>query len=335
MKAIGYQKSQPIENMDALIDIELPTPVATGQDLLVEIRAIAVNPVDYKVRLRNNPEAGQHRVLGWDASGVVKAVGEQVSLFKPGDEVWYAGDLTRPGCNSEFHLVDERIVGLKPKSLSFEQAAALPLTSLTAWELLFDRLLITAGEKANLLVTGAAGGVGSVLVQLARQLTALTVIGTASRKDSKEWITAHGGHYVIDHSKPMKPQLADLGINEVDYVISLTHTDNHVKELVSCLKPQSKFALIDDPIHFDALLFKSKSISIHWEMMFTRSMYKTPDMIKQHNILNEIAQLVDKKIIKTTLNEHFGTISASSLRKAHQLLESGEARGKIVLSGFP
>ncbi|KTC78025.1 zinc-binding alcohol dehydrogenase family protein [Legionella brunensis] len=334
MKAIGYQKSLPIENKDSLMDIEFPMPVAAGRDLLVEVKAVAVNPVDCKVRLRDMPAAGEYRVLGWDASGIVKAVGEQVTLFKPGDEVWYAGDITRPGCNSEFHLVDERIVGLKPKSLSFEKAAALPLTSITAWELLFDRLCITAGEKSNLLITGAAGGVGSILVQLARQLTALTIIGTASREESKRWILNQGAHHVIDHSKPMQEQLSMFGIHEVDYVISLTHSDEHVAELLKCIKPQGKFALIDDPSNLDIRLFKSKSISIHWEMMYTRSMYKTADMVKQHNILNELAHLVDKEIIKTTFNENFGTINAANLRKAHQLLESGQSRGKIVLAGF-
>ncbi|KTD23386.1 NADPH-quinone reductase and Zn-dependent oxidoreductase [Legionella lansingensis] len=334
MKAIGYQKSLPIDDSSSLVDIELPSPVANGRDLLVEIKAVAVNPVDTKVRVREEPPPGEYRVLGWDAAGIVKAIGEGVQLFKPGDEVWYAGDITRPGTNSELHLVDERIVGLKPKNLSFEKAAALPLTSLTAWELLFDRLGVMASEKSSLLITGAAGGVGSILVQLARQLTTLTIIGTASRKDSKKWILEQGAHHVIDHSKPMHEQLLALGINEVDYVISLTHTDEHAEELVKCLKPQSKFALIDDPTHIDIRLFKPKSISIHWEMMYTRSKFKTLDMVKQHHILNEVAHLVEKGVIKTTFNESFGTINAENLRKAHKLLESGQSRGKIVLSGW-
>lgn len=334
MKAIGYSKPLPIENRDSLVDIDLPMPTPTGRDLLVEIKAISVNPVDCKVRTSVQPAEGTHGILGWDASGIVKAVGEQVTLFQPGDEVWYAGDLMRPGCNSEFHLVDERVVGTKPRTLTFEQAAAMPLTSLTAWELLFDRLAITASEKSSLLITGAAGGVGSILVQLARQLTALTIIGTASREDSQQWVIKNGAHFVIDHNKPMHEQLINLGINEVDYVISLTHTDDHAEELVKCLKPQTKFALIDDPQHLNIRIFKYKSISIHWEMMYTRSMYKTHDMIRQHNILNEVAQLVDKQVIKTTLNDHFGAINAANLRRAHQLLESGQSRGKIVLSGF-
>jgi zinc-binding alcohol dehydrogenase family protein len=334
MKAVGYQKSLQIENQNALIDIELPLPVAKGRDLLVEIKAIAVNPVDTKVRLSQEPAAGKYKVLGWDAAGVVKAVGKQVTLFKPGDEVWYAGDITRAGCNSEYHLVDERIVSLKPKQLSFEKAAALPLTSLTAWELLFDRLAITASEKSSVLITGAAGGVGSIMVQLAKQLTKLTVIGSASREESKGWIMEQGADAVIYHTKPMHEQLVQLGLGEVNYVVSLTHTDDHLMELIKCLKPQAKFALIDDPVNFNIQLFKPKSISVHWEFMYTRSMFETPDMIKQHHILHEIAHFVDVGMIKTTLNDHFGIINAENLRKAHQRIESGQSRGKIVLAGF-
>ncbi|RMX21092.1 zinc-binding alcohol dehydrogenase family protein [Legionella jordanis] len=334
MKAIGYQDSLPIENEHSLLDIELPRPKASGRDVLVEVRAIAVNPVDTKVRLREQPSSGQYRVLGWDAVGVVKEVGEHVIFFQPGDEVWYAGDITRPGCNSEFHLVDERIVGRKPKQVSFEEAAALPLTSITSWELLFDRLGVTASEKGSLLITGAAGGVGSILVQLAKQLTTLTIIGTASREESKQWALQQGAHYVINHSQPMKEQLNSIGIGEVDYVASLTHTDAHAQELVNCLKPQAKLALIDDPEQLDIRIFKAKSISIHWEMMYTRSMFKTADMVRQHHILNEVSHLVDVGLIKTTIQENFGPINAQNLRKAHKLLESGQSRGKIVLSGF-
>ncbi|KTD30526.1 zinc-binding alcohol dehydrogenase family protein [Legionella maceachernii] len=334
MKAIGCIKAKSKEEMNPLVDLELPIPKATGHDLLIEIKAIAVNPVDYKTRRRVQLEEGQHSILGWDASGIVKEVGDRVILFNPGDEVWFAGDKTRPGCNSEFTLVDERIVGLKPKSLSFEQAAALPLTAITAWELLFDRLHVTANQKGSLLITGAAGGVGSILVQLASKLTELTVIGTAGREESQQWIKEHGAHHVIDHNKPMLEQLEKLGIGQVDYVISLTHSGEHAEELVNCLKPQAKFALIDDPEHLDFRIFKLKSISIHWEMMFTRSMYKTYDMINQHRILTQVADLVDKGVIKTTLNQHFGAINAANLNKAHELLISGKSRGKIVLSGF-
>lgn len=334
MKAIGYYQSLPIDNEQSLVDLEIPKPTVSGHDILVAVKAIAVNPVDTKVRSNAQPDEGIPKILGWDAAGVVVEVGADVTLFKPGDEVWYAGDITRAGSNSEFHLVDERIVAKKPKSLNVEEAAALPLTSLTAWELLFDRLQINPKEHATLLITGAAGGVGSVLVQLARKLTNLIIIGTAARPESVQWILNNGAHHVIDHSKDMKSQLQSLNYPEVDYVISLTHTDEHAKALVDVLKPQGKFALIDDPHNLDIKLFKLKSISIHWEMMYTRSMFKTPDMIRQHEILTEMAKLVDAGDIKTTLAEFMGKINAANLRKAHALLELGQARGKIVLSGF-
>ena len=334
MKAIGYYQSLPIDNEQALVDLVLPLPKASDHDVLVAVKAIAVNPVDTKIRRNVQPEGTTPKILGWDAAGTVIEVGSKVTLFKPGDEVWYAGDLTRPGTNSEFHLVDERIVAKKPESLSFQEAAALPLTSLTAWELLFDRLKLSPTEKGILLITGAAGGVGSILVQLARKLTNLTIIGTASRPDSIKWILNHGALHVIDHSKDLKSQLQALHYPEVDFVISLTHSDEHAKALIDVLKPQGKFALIDDPQHLDINLFKLKSISIHWEMMYTRSMFQTSDMVRQHEILAEMASLVDKGIIKTTVAECMGAINASNLKKAHALIESGQARGKIVLSDF-
>lgn len=334
MKAIACKKGFANKKNNLLFDIEVPMPNPFEHDLLVEVKAIAVNPIDYKVRLKSELPDGEYRILGWDAAGIVKEVGSKVTMFKPGDEVWYAGDLIRAGCNSEFQLVDERLVGLKPTTLSFEQAAAMPLTTLTAWELLFDRLSISPEKKGSILITGAAGGVGSILVQLAKQLTSLTIIGTAAREQSNKWIKLNGAHYVIDHSKSLLQQLTSLGLEQVDYVISLTHSDEHAEELVRCLKPQSKFALIDEPVKLDFKLFKSKSISIHWEMMFTRSMYKTKDMINQHQILTEVAKLVDNGVIKTTLNQRFGVINAANINKAHELLLSGQSRGKIVLSNF-
>jgi len=331
MKAIAYQQAGGI---DVLSDIIVPKPEAQGYDLLVEISAIAVNPVDCKVRAHVTPEPDQPKILGWDAVGIVREVGNKVSLFKPGDQVWYAGDLTRQGCNSEFHLVDERIVGLKPRSLTDTEAAALPLTTLTAWELLFDRLQINRKDEGSLLITGAAGGVGSILVQLAKQLTPMTVIGTASRPESQQWVRDRGADLVIDHQSPMLAQLQAHGIKEVDYVISLTHTDQHAEELINCLKPQGKFALIDDPLDLDIKLFKRKSISIHWEMMYTRSMYHTVDMIEQHRILTRVADMVDSGRIKTTLNGEPAPINAKNLRLAHQQIEGGRSLGKVVLSGF-
>ncbi len=334
MKAVGYQESLPVDHPQSLVDIDLPEPAAEGRDLLVEVRAVSVNPVDTKVRRGMAPAAGEWRVLGWDATGVVRAVGPEVKAFKPGDRVWYAGSIARPGSNSELHLVDERIVGTMPTSLDFAEAAALPLTSLTAWEMLFDRLEIKPGERnKSILIIGAAGGVGSIMTQLARQLTELTVIGTASRQETQNWVKEMGAHHVINHHKSLAEQLAALKL-QPDYVVSLTHTEKHIQQIVEVIKPQGKFGLIDDPESFDIKLLKRKSLSLHWELMFTRALYTTEDMINQHTILNQVAQMVDAKALRTTFTENFGTINADNLKRAHALIESGKARGKIVLSGF-
>ncbi|MED5610153.1 zinc-binding alcohol dehydrogenase family protein [Pseudomonas sp. JH-2] len=337
MKAIGYTHSRPIAADDALLDIQLPEPTPGPRDLLVEVRAISVNPVDTKVRQRAEPQAGEYKVLGWDAAGVVRAVGSEVSLFRPGDEVFYAGDLTRPGSNAELQLVDERIVGAKPASLDFAQAAALPLTSITAWELLFERLQIAEGPGSagqSLLIVGAAGGVGSILTQLARRLTGATVIGTASRADTQQWVRDLGAHHVIDHSKPLSEELQRIGIGQVTHVASLTHTDAHLEQIVASLRPQGRLGLIDDPASLNVGLLKQKSLSLHWEFMYTRSMFQTDDMIEQHRLLQRVSSLVDQGVLRTTLGEHFGRIDAANLRRAHALLESGKAKGKIVLEGF-
>ena len=336
MKAIVFtQHGLPLTDPASLYDSDLPAPVPGPHDLLVEVRAIAVNPVDTKVRAGSG-STGQPKVLGWDAVGVVRAIGEQVTLFQPGDEVFYAGAIDRPGSYSELHLVDERIVGHKPRSLDNASAAALPLTSITAWELLFDRLGVRegGGEGQSLLIVGAGGGVGSILTQLARQLTNLTVIGTASRPETQAWVRQLGAHQVIDHNQPLAPQLDAVGIGQVDLVISLTHTDRHFAQLVEVLRPQGRLALIDDPASLDVVPLKRKSLSLHWELMFTRSLYQTADMIKQHELLERIARLVDEGVIKTTLGEHFGAINAANLRRAHELIESGKAKGKVVLEGF-
>lgn len=335
MKAIVYtQHGLPIDNPAALIDMELPDPVPGPRDLLVRVHAVSVNPVDTKVR--NGSAVTSPRVLGWDAAGIVEAVGSDVTAFKAGDEVFYAGSLTRPGSYSELHLVDERIAGHKPKTLDFADAAALPLTSLTAWELLFDRLKVPeqgAGGR-TLVIVGASGGVGSILTQLASKLTGLTVIGTASREETREWVRALGAHHVIDHSKAMKPQLNALGFDHADIVISLTHTDQHYADIVEMLAPQGQFALIDDPATLDAVPLKRKSISLHWELMFTRSMYETADMVRQREILDRVAALIDMGALKTTVDEKIGRIDAANLRRAHAIVESGKARGKLVLAGF-
>ncbi|MBC7883368.1 MAG: zinc-binding alcohol dehydrogenase family protein [Anaerolineae bacterium] len=338
MKAVGYKQSLPIADANALIDVELPEPQPGSHDLLVEVKAISVNPVDTKVRRNTSPEDGQVKVIGWDASGVVHDVGSEVTLFKPGDSVWYAGSLVRPGTNSELHCVDERLVGRKPGSLGFPEAAALPLTALTAWELLFDRLKVPQNLDHSgeiLLIIGAAGGVGSILTQLARKLTGLTVVGTASRPETQDWVRSLGAHAVIDHSKPLSKELERIGFPQVTYVASLTQTDQHFDEIVTSLAPQGKLGLIDDPkLPLDILKLKRKSLSLHWELMFTRSLFSTPDMIAQHQILNQVAQLVDDATLKSTVGEHFGRICGENLRKAHALIESGKAKGKIVLEGF-
>ena len=337
MKAVGYKKSLPIEDQDALIDFETTKPEPKGRDIRVAVKAISANPVDYKVRKRAAPPEGETKILGYDAAGVVDAVGPEVTLFKPGDEVFYAGSILRQGTNSEFHLVDERIVGNKPKSLSFAQAAALPLTSITAWELLFDRLGVVPGKSVDprtLLITGGAGGVGSILIQLARRLTGVTVVATATRPESQNWCLDLGAHAVIDHGKPMKEQIEKLKLPPVALVASLTFTDQHYKSIAEFMAPQGKFGLIDDPAEFTMSTFKGKAISVHWESMFTRSSFQTPDMIAQHHLLGDVADLIDKGVLRTTLDQTFGTINAANLKRAHALLESGKSRGKIVLEGW-
>ncbi|WOE80337.1 zinc-binding alcohol dehydrogenase family protein [Pseudomonas protegens] len=337
MKAIAYYASLPIDDPKSLQDIELPEPVAGPRDLLVEVKAISVNPVDTKVRQNVQPEGGAAKVLGWDVAGVVKAVGSEVSLFKVGDRVFYAGSIARAGGNSELHTVDERIVGHMPKSLGFAEAAALPLTAITAWELLFERLQISqdrSDQGQSLLIVGAAGGVGSILTQLARQLTGLKVIGSASREQTQAWVRELGAHGVVDHRQPLSAELKRIGIDQVTHVASLTQTDAHLDELVEALAPQGKLALIDDPKSLDVTKLKRKSLSLHWEFMYTRSLFETADMQEQHLLLNKVAELIDAGTLKTTVGEHFGQINAANLRRAHALLESGTAKGKIVLEGF-
>lgn len=337
MKAIAYYHSLPITDPQSLQDVELPEPVAGPRDLLVEVKAISVNPVDTKVRQNVQPEDGVAKVLGWDVAGVVKAVGSEVTLFKAGDKVFYAGSIARAGGNSELHVVDERIVGHMPKTLGFADAAALPLTAITAWELLFERLNIQEGQdnqSQSLLIVGAAGGVGSILTQLASQLTGLKVIGTASRAQTQEWVRSLGADLVIDHSRLLSEVLKEAGQPQVTHVASLTQTDQHLDQLVEALAPQGKLALIDDPKALDVTKLKRKSLSLHWEFMYTRSLFETADMLEQHKLLNRVAALIDAGTLKTTVGEHFGTINAENLRRAHALLESGQSKGKIVLEGF-
>jgi NADPH2:quinone reductase len=337
MKAVGYKIPGPIDAEASLVDIILPDPSPSGRDILVEVIAVSVNPVDYKVRRSTGPQDAEWKVLGWDAAGIVRAVGPDVTLFQTGDEVFYAGSITRPGSNAELHLVDERIVGKKPASLDWAESAALPLTSLTAWEAFFDRMNLSRpvpGAAPAILIIGGAGGVGSVAVQIARQCTDLTVIATASRPQTREWVETLGAHHVLDHSKPLAAQVEALGIGAPAFVFSTTHTADHVADIAELIAPQGRFGLIDDPAGFDIMLFKRKAVSIHHELMFTRSIYTTPDMAEQGQILNKVSQLADAGKLRTTLTERLSPINATNLKQAHALIESGKARGKVVLEGF-
>jgi zinc-binding alcohol dehydrogenase family protein len=337
MRAIGYRVSGPINAHDALVELDLPLPTPALHDLLVVVKAISVNPVDVKLRAGASPPKGEVRVLGFDAAGVVSAIGSAVTLFKPGDEVFYAGALDRPGTNSEAHVVDERLVGHKPRSLSFSQAAALPLTSITAWEILFDRLAVPYGVKTQagtLLIINGAGGVGSILTQIARRLTGLTVVATASRPETADWCRQMGAHHVINHHRPFVQELSNVGLTQVDYVAALTATDKHLTEIEAALAPQGRLVLIDDPDVLDIAKLKRKSISVHWELMFTRSLYQTPDMIEQHRLLNEVGELVDAGVLRTTLVADGGLINVDNLKRVHGFIEGGKAIGKIVLTGF-
>ena len=336
MKAIGYHHSLPASNPAALEDIELPEPLARPRDIVVRVKAVSVNPVDTKVRQHRAPAAGKPEVLGWDAVGVVESVGAAVRRFKAGDRVWYAGAIDRPGANSELHAVDERIAALAPASLDDAQAAALPLTSITAYEMLFDRLRVPMGGGADqtLLVIGGAGGVGSILIQLARQLTRLRIVATASRPETQAWCLELGAHAVIDHRRPMAAQLEAGGFGKVEFVAALTHTQQHYADIVDCLAPQGHLVLIDDLEGLDVMKLKAKSISLHWEMMFTRSMFQTHDMAEQGRLLAEVAALVDEGRVRSTVRQNFGRINARNLREAHALIESGTAQGKVVLAGF-
>ena len=337
MKAVAYKTPGPIEREDALQDITLDKPKAEGRDLLVKIVAVSVNPVDTKLRLGAAPEGSDWRVLGFDASAVVESVGAEVRNFKTGDAVFYAGSIARPGTNSEYHLVDERIVGRKPASLTDAEAAALPLTAITAWEMLFDRLDVKRPTPQGgniILVIGGAGGVGSITIQLLRALTDLTVIATASRHETQAWVRECGAHHVLDHRRPLAPQVEALDLGAPGFVFSTTQTGQHMADIVELIAPQGRFGLIDDPEVLNAKPFKRKAVSLHWEMMFTRSLFGTPDMAEQGRLLNEVAALVDAGRIRSTATEVAGKIDAVTLRKVHAQLESGSARGKIVLEGF-
>jgi zinc-binding alcohol dehydrogenase family protein len=329
---VAYRKSLPVDDPESLLDLELQVPTPGPRDLLVQVEAVAVNPVDYKIRESADP-GGEPRVLGWDAAGTVVAVGEQVELFAVGDEVFYAGAVNRPGTNAQFHAVDERLVGRKPASLSFTEAAALPLTSLTAWEGLFDHLKLL-DATGTLLVTAAAGGVGSMVIQLARALTCLKVIGTASRPETVEFARRMGAHQIVDHRRPLGPQLAEVAPGGVNYVFSTTGTARNLPAYAEALTPFGAIVAIDDPDTLPLGVLKPKSISFHWEFMFTRSMFATPDQQEQHRILTQVAHLADEDAIVSTATRDLGPINAANLREAHRLQASGTTIGKLTLTGF-
>lgn len=337
MRAIGFYAPQPVDHPEALVDLNLPDPVPGGRDLLVRVEAVSVNPVDVKQRRSATPPAGQPRILGFDAAGVVVGKGPEASLYEVGDVIYYAGSLSRSGSNAQLQLVDERIVGHKPKSLDFAAAAALPLTAITAWEMLFDRFdvkRLVPGAAPAILIVGGAGGVGSIAVQLARQLTELTVIATASRPETADWVRELGAHHVIDHSQPMAPQIAALGLGAPGLVFSTNQSERHLSDIVELIAPQGRIGLIDGVGIPNGGPLLMKAISVHWELMFTRPMHGTPDMIAQKHLLDEVSRLVDAGSIRSTATETIGTINVENLRRAHARVETGATRGKLVLAGW-
>lgn len=337
MKAVGLTRYLPIDDPQSLVDVELEKPSPLGRDLLVSVRAIGVNPVDTKVRAPKDKVEAVPKVLGWDAAGVVEAVGPEVTMFAPGDEVYYAGDLTRPGTNAEYQLVDERIVAHKPKSLTFAQAAAIPLTAITAYESFFDRLEIDVeggNAEETLLIIGGAGGVGSIGIQLAK-IAGLRVIATASRPESVEWIKRLGADHVVNHFEPLRPQMEALGWKHVDHIAVFNSTDAHWTSAVDLIRPQGKIVLlVDNKEPLAQSVMKSKSATLAWEFMFTRAMFQTPDMIQQHYLLTQVAKWIEEGRIRGTAAERMTPICAENLRNAHRMLESGRTIGKIVLEGW-
>jgi zinc-binding alcohol dehydrogenase family protein len=331
MRAVGYRKNLPIDDPQSLVDLELPVPEPGPHDLLVQVEAVSVNPVDVKVRTGTDP-GGEPKVLGYDAAGTVLAVGSAVTLFRVGDEVYYAGSIARSGTNAQFHLVDERITGPKPSSLTFAEAAALPLTTLTAWESLFDRLRMDSKSTGTLLVLGAAGGVGSVLIQLARQLTRVTVIATASRPESRSWVTELGAQHVVNHHDGLVEAVRELAPTGVDFVFT-PHSAGMMDTFAAVTRPYGEIVAIDDPTGLDLAPLKSKSIAWHWELMFTRALYD-PDSPAQHNLLASAAELYDKGVLRTTLTTQIEGINAANLRRAHAAIEGSSSIGKTVLVGF-
>lgn len=337
MKAVGFYKYLPIEYEDSFIDVTVEKPKAQGTDIVVRVEAISINPIDTKIRVSKTIEEESPRIIGWDVAGIVESVGPDVTMFHVGDEVYYAGDVTRAGCYSEYHLVDEKIVALKPKTLSFEEAAALPLTSLAAYEAMFERLNISKHQKDNvnktLLIINASGGVGSMALQFAHHVN-LTTIATASRPETIQWAKKFHANHIINHRDDLVLQLRALGYDHVDYILCLHDTNNHweaMSELVAPLGSVCSLVTATEPL--DMLQFKDKSATFSYEYMFTKAQFNVA-MKSQHDILQEVAQLVDDKIVETTIYKTIEPINAENMKKAHQLLESQQSIGKIVMSKF-
>ncbi|WP_231424199.1 MULTISPECIES: zinc-binding alcohol dehydrogenase family protein [Pedobacter] len=334
MKAIGFRKSLPISEEESFISFETEKPEARGRNLLVKIIAISVNPVDYKVRQSSAKDKvlEQTKVIGWDAVGIVEDTGSEVTLFEKGDHVYYAGDITKSGSNAEYQLVDERIVGRKPKNLSWAEAAAMPLTLLTVWELFFDRIRINQSDSGkSLLIIGGAGGVGSIAIQIAKRIAGLTVIATASRAESQEWCKQQGADFVVNHQNLVE-EVQQAGFQQVDFIVDFVDVNMYWDAMVTLIKPQGQIGSISDPVESVNLkALKGKSVSFHWELMFTRSMFQTEDMSRQHHILNQAATLFENGTITSTINQCFFGFSTENLKRAHGLLESGKSIGKIVI----
>lgn len=335
MKAIGFKTSLPIAEKESFIEFETIKPIPGARELLVKISAVSVNPVDFKVRQNSAKDTVLEtpKIIGWDAVGIVEAVGSEVRLFDIGDSVFYAGDITKQGSNAEYQVIDERIVGRKPKSLSIEEAVVMPLTGLTAWEILFDRIRIDPEKDKgkSILIIGGAGGVGSIAIQLAKKIAGLTVIATASRPETIAWCKDQGADFVVDH-KDLIASVREAGFQYVDFILDFVDTNSYWDIMVELIQPQGHIASItgsNDPVALNKL--KNKSVSFSWELMYTRSMFETADMQEQHNILNKIADLLDNGTLKSTLNETFTGLKAENFKKAHELLESGKTIGKIAI----
>jgi len=328
MRAIGSYDGLPLSDPQSLVDVELPAPAPRPRDVLVRVQAVSVNPADVK-RRASLDHSETPVVLGYDAAGIVEEVGPEVSTLAVGDEVYYAGDITRQGSNAELQAVDERIVAGRPGSLSFAEAAALPLTSITGWETLFERFRLTAGSRGTLLIMGAAGGVGSVMIQLVKQLTGLAVLATATRPASIDWVCALGADRVVNHHD-LVDSVRSHGVDQVDYIFS-PHSRDNVEAYAEIIRPFGEITAIDEPAGLDLLALKGKSVAWHWELMFTRSMFETPDMIEQKHLLSRVAELVDEQRVRTTMTESIADFSAAGLRRAHELVESGRMTGKVVV----